>query len=69
MKVRFVVIKDSLIDRRLFCQLDEMADEEVYRLRQAMDAAVEADKLAIEEQRPAIEKLKMLNEVIAVLQK
>lgn len=46
-----------------------MADEEVYRLRQAMDAAVEADKLAIEEQRPAIEKLKMLNEVIAVLQK
>ncbi|KAK9895649.1 hypothetical protein P389DRAFT_210537 [Cystobasidium minutum MCA 4210] len=49
--------------------LDEMADEEVYRLRQAMDAAVEADKLAIEEQRPAIEKLKMLNEVIAVLQK
>lgn len=34
-----------------------------------MDAAVEADKLAIEEQRPAIEKLKMLNEVIAVLQK
>lgn len=46
-----------------------MADEEVYRLRQAMDGAVEADKLAIEEQRPAIEKLKMLNEVIAVLQK
>jgi transcription factor SPN1 len=46
-----------------------MADEEVYRLRQAMDSAAEADKEAIAEGRPAIEKLKMLNEVVAVLQK
>lgn len=46
-----------------------MADEEVYRLRQAMDGAAEADKEAVQEGRPAIEKLKLLNEVISTLRK
>ena len=46
-----------------------MADEEVYRLRQLMDVAVETDKEAVQDGRPAIEKLKLLPDVIAVLQK
>jgi transcription factor SPN1 len=49
--------------------LDEMADEEVYRLRQSMDMAAENDKEAVQDGRPAIEKLKLLPEVVAVLQK
>ena len=50
-------------------QLDEMADEEVYRLRQAMDQAAMIDREAVHDGRPAIEKLKLLPEVVAVLQK
>jgi len=46
-----------------------MADEEVYRLRQSMDMAAENDKEAVQDGRPAIEKLKLLPEVVAVLQK
>ena len=53
----------------LATQLDEMADEEVYRLRQLMDVAVETDKEAVQDGRPAIEKLKLLPDVVAVLQK
>ena len=34
-----------------------------------MDTAAENDKEAIEDGRPAIEKLKLLPEVVAVLQK
>jgi transcription factor SPN1 len=46
-----------------------MADEEVYRLRQSMDQAAMIDREAVQDGRPAIEKLKLLPEVVAVLQK
>merc|ERR1711939_648762 len=49
--------------------LDELADEEVYRLRQLMASAVDHDKEAHDDGRPAIEKLKLLPEVVAILQK
>lgn len=50
-------------------ELDLHADEEVVRLRQAMHAAADRDIEANTNKQPAVAKLKMLGEVMDMLQK
>ncbi|KAG5635806.1 hypothetical protein H0H81_010054, partial [Sphagnurus paluster] len=49
--------------------LDSFADDEVARLREAMNAAAEEDQRANVEKQPAISKLKLLPEAMETLQK
>ena len=49
--------------------LDRFADDEVIRLREEMIMAAEADFQANLEKRPATAKLRMLSEVMELLQK
>lgn len=49
--------------------LDQLADEEVERLKQDMIAAADMDIDANENKRPATEKLKLLPKVVSTLQK
>lgn len=49
--------------------LDQLADEEVERLKNDMIAAADADQDANENKKPATEKLKLLPKVVNTLQK